>query len=84
MREDSKQPLIEEETKEFDQRFNTGKNRMFEFNSGANPEYPAMTIKEVASKESQFSRRPPPADKFNYRIEGDSIKETRPVGKSSL
>ena len=51
---------------------------MFEINSEANPEYPAMTIKEVTTKESQFSRKPPIADKFNYRIEGDTIKEVKP------
>jgi hypothetical protein len=61
---------------------------MFEFNinAGANPEYPPMSIKEVTSKESlQFQmRKLPAADKFNYRLDGDSIRDARPSGKSGL
>jgi hypothetical protein len=47
--------IIEEETKQFDQRFNTGKNRMFELNLNTdsnNLEYPPMSIKEVMTKDT--------------------------------
>ena len=89
MRQESKESeTMVEETKQFDQRFNTGKNRMFELNVNrgeSNFEYPPVSMKEVPSESMKFSRKLPTAEKFNYRLDGgDSIKDARLSGKKSL